>query len=863
MIRTPDQRLRVFVSSTLQEVAEERAAARAAIEHLHLVPVMFELGARPHPPADLYRAYLAQSHVFVGLYWERYGWVAPDMEISGLEDEWVLAADHPKLVYIKDSDRREPRLEQLIDRIRDDNSTSYRSFSTPDELRELLLDDLAVLLSERFEHDTPPAPVPGPHPAPLRVAPNPPSPIVGRALELAALEELLDPADTRLVTITGPGGSGKTRLAIELASRLATTRGRRVAYADLTSVRSASLALPTMAAALGVQDAGGRTLVEAITTVLKDQQVLLVVDNFEHVIETAGELAQLLAVTESLQLLVTSRQPLRLRWERELPLHPLAVPDAEEQTSIDAVATSPAVQLLVERIQRVHPGFLLDEATVDAVSEIVRRLDGLPLALELAAARMRLLQPADLLRRLSRPLDVLEASSPDRPERHQTLRTTISWSHDHLDDDERRVFRRLGVFAGGAGIEAVEAICACDDLDRGRVLEVVEGLVDKSLVVALEHPSTGSRVTMLETIREFAVEQLLAAGEVEGTWDRHLAYHCDLAERAWTGFWTSEMPAWLRQIEREQDNLRTALDHATGAGDPILGLRLGASLWPFWDVRGQYREGERRLRELLERAPDEPSLERGRALNARGWLVALQGDFESALVLMDDGLPMVRASGNLHRLAWSLAELGNIAFSLGDAESTERLFAETLELAGQLDDTFLIGFGHFGLAYAAFLRGDLDGMSARLAQSLELTRLVIQPWGIAWAQFSVGIVAIMQGDTHGAVAPVTESLTLRWSILDARGLAESVQVLATLASAHGEAEWSALLHGAAELQRDANGLTILPFLRPLHDESVARLRTQLDEGELERCWGLGRTMPLEKLVVEAAARAESHLADPA
>jgi predicted ATPase len=866
MIRTPDQRLRVFVSSTLQEVADERAAARAAIEHLHLVPVMFELGARPHPPAELYRAYLAQSHVFVGLYWERYGWVAPDMEISGLEDEWVLAADHPKLVYIKHSEQREPRLEQLIDRIREDNSTSYRAFSTPDELCELLLDDLAVLLSERFESvaevssrsDAPAGSASSSRPAesPLRAVPNPPSPIVGRDVELAELEQLVLRESTRMVTITGPGGSGKTRLAIEVAERLEARHGLRVAFADLTGVRSADLALPTMAAALGIQDAGERTLVEAIATVLRDRPAWLVVDNFEHVIDTAGDLAQILAATDELQLLVTSRQPLRLRWEHEFPLLPLQVPDPVEQRSVDAVLASPAVQLLVERIQRVHPHFVLGADNVDAVAEIARRLDGLPLALELAAARMRVLQPADLLRRLGRRLDVLEASGPDRPVRHHALRSTIAWSHDHLDERERVVFRRMGVFAGGAGIEAVEAICAADDLARDEVLDVIEDLVDKSLLVSAEDQAGGVRLSMLETIREFAVEQLVAAGEGESTWDRHLAWHCELAERAWDGFWGSDMPDWLRRIEREQDNLRSALDHAVGAGDPTLGLRLGASLWPFWDVRGQYKEGERRLDEVLVRASPEPSPERGRALNARGWLIALQGDFDTAMVLMDEGLPMVRAAGDDHRLAWSLAEQGNIAFSLGRIEQTEQLFADSLAIARRLDDVFLIGLGHFGLAYAAFLRGDLESMSRHLDESLALTRRVIQPWGIAWAQFSRGIMSIMLGDTLAAVAPVTESLELRWSISDQRGLAESVQLLATLASAHGEMDWSALLHGAAELQREAVGLTILPFLRPLHDDSVERLGAHFDAAELARRWTLGRDLPFEKLVPEAVARAD-------
>lgn len=857
MIRTPDQRLRVFVSSTLQEMAPERAAAKEAITRLRLVPVMFELGARPHPPSELYRAYLEQSHIFVGLYWERYGWVAPDMDISGLEDEWILAANHPKLVYIKEPvNDREPRLVELLDRIREDGSTSYRSFRDSDELRELLQDDLAVMLSERFESVEETASSPASVRAePVHDVPRPPTPMIGREPEIATITDLLSREDTRLVTICGSGGSGKTRLAVELATLARDELGWRVAYADLTGLRSSSLVMPTIAGALGIQDAGDRTLVEAIASVIDGTRVLLVVDNFEHVIDTAPDIAEVLAATTCLKILVTSRQALRLRWEHEFPLHPLPVPDPQQQSTPDAVGASPAVDLLVERVQRVRPGFRLDETNFEAVAEIARRLDGLPLALELAAARMRLLGPKELLDRLERRLDALGGPTADLPDRHRTLRATIHWSHDHLSDEEQRVFRRLGVFAGGATYEAVEAVCTGDDVAPYSLLDIVESLVDKSLLTTSTEGPT--RVGMLETIREFAVEQLVEAGEAEATWDRHLRWFTRVAESAWDGFWSNRMADFLADVERELDNLRSALDHASGAGDPLLGLRLGASLWPFWDVRGMYREGERRLRELLEIAPDTPSVQRGRALSAQGWMVALTGDFERAKDLMEAGLPMVREHGSPRQLAWALAEEGNVAFSLGEAELCGRLFDESLEIARGLDDVFLVGLGLFGQAYTAFLLGDLDTMAAKLDESLDLTRLVIQPWGIAWAQFSRGILAIMLGDTVAAVPRVTESLQLRWQMRDARGMTESIQILATLASANGELEWSALLHGAAELQREANGLTILPFLRPLHDESVARLHEGLGEAQTAELWLLGRAMPLEKLVPEALARAQS------
>jgi non-specific serine/threonine protein kinase len=411
------------------------------------------------------------------------------------------------------------------------------------------------------------------------------------------------------------------------------------------------------------------------------------------------------------------------------------------------------------------------------------------------------------------------------------------------------------VFGGGAGLEAIEAVCAADDIDPATVLDIVAGLVDKSLLVsAADLGQSATRFYLLATVREFAVEQLLAAGDVERTFDRHLSWYGALTARAWQGIWSTDMAAWLDGLEVEQDNVRIALDHAAGAGDPEIGLAIAGSLWPFWDIRGHYREGETLVRRALQRAPSRERASYGRALSSVGWLVALMGDFEQAMALMSEGVPLVRAHGDDRQLAWSLGEQGNVAFSLGLTDDADRQFTEVVELARGLDDKFLIGFGLFGLAYVELLRGDLDAMRSTLEESLELTRFVAQPWGIAWAEFSLGVVSIMNGDTRTAATQITESLGQRWSIRDARGLAESLQVLAALASEHGELEWSAHLHGAAELQREANGLTILPFLRPMHDESVARLRSALDEATLEDRWQHGRTTPLEKTVREALDR---------
>jgi predicted ATPase len=855
VIRTPDQRLRVFVSSTLQELAAERAAAQEAIDRLHLAPVMFELGARPHPPRDLYRAYLEQSHVFVAIYWERYGWIAPDMDISGLEDEWRSAGSLPKLIYIKEpAPGREDRLNAMLDEIRDDSSMSYRRFSTPEELRELLENDLALMLSERFESVAAPDPDPAPVAPVLRSClPRPPSPLIGRDVELATLRELLGRDDTRLVTITGVGGSGKTRLALEVAEELA--RDSQACFVDLSGLRTADMVLRTIAASVGVRDSGSRSLIEGIASVLDDRFLVLVIDNLEHVIDAAVELGDLLAATQRLKLLVTSRQALHLRWEHEFPLQPLQLPTTDTNGT-DAIASAAAVDLFVDRARRVRPTFQLTDENAATIAEITRQLDGLPLALELAAARLRVLSPDDLLARLEHRLDALAASAPDAPVRHRTLREAISWSYELLSDEEQRVFRRLGVFGGGARLDAIEAVCTADDIDRAAVLDIVASLVDKSLLVSaadLGHSET--RFFVLATVREFAVEQLLAAGDLVETFDRHLTWCAGLVARAWPEYWAHDMAVWLDRVEAEQDNLRIAFDHADGAGDPAVGLDMASVLWPFWDIRGHYREGEQLVRRALSRSPSTASAAYGRSLNAHGWLLALMGDFEQAMVLMEEGVSIVRGHGDALQLAWSLGEQGNVAFSLGRTEDADRLFSESLSLAVRHADAYLQGFALFGLAYVGLLRGDLDEMRSRLDQSLELTRYVIQPWGIAWGEFSLGVVSFMTGEIERAVVHVTESLEQRWSIRDTRGLTESLQVLASLASAVGDDEWSARLHGAAELQREASGLTILPFLRPMHDESVARLHAALEPASFDELWQAGRATPLEKVVREAAERA--------
>jgi predicted ATPase len=648
-IRTPDQRVRVFISSTLGELADERRAARAAVEQLRLTPIMFELGARPHPPRALYRSYLAQSDVFVGIYWQRYGWVAPDMDISGLEDELLLSAGMPRLVYVKrPAPEMEPRLAEVLRSLEGDGGPSYKPFTTPDELRELLLDDLALLLTERFhpERRTPSA---AREPSNL---PAPTSSFVGRGTELAQLDALLADTPARLVTLVGPGGTGKTRLAIEAARAAASRFADGVVFVDLAAERDPDGVLAAIARALPGSGGPGGSPLERLVQDVADREVLLVLDNLEQVIAVGSAIVEVLERCPRVRVLVTSREALRVSAEHVMPVPVLSVPAPGGAASLEDVLRSEAGQLFVDRAVAVGAGFqpLPDDAA--DLAAICRRLDGLPLAIELAAAQVRLLSIQELRDALDERLDVLTGGSRDRPGRQRTLRATIEWSEELLTDDERTVLHLLSLFSDARLVDVDETLRTLPDLVDLDVVGSIGGLVDKSLVRVTPGSDRRPRFSMLQTIQAYAAEQLATRPDLASPARRaHAERYRAVAVELRRDLERAERAAVLARLGDELGNLRSAWAHWAEQGDIAALDDLLGPLWGYYEARGDYRAtvelGEDLLRvlaqlpETRERRHDELVL---RAALARTNL-AVQGFSPEAEQTVTEVLELLEGSG--------------------------------------------------------------------------------------------------------------------------------------------------------------------------------------------------------------------------
>jgi predicted ATPase len=837
VIRTPDQRLRVFISSTLEELAPERRAAREAVEHLRLTPVLFELGARPHPPRDLYRAYLDQSHVFVGIYGRQYGWVAPGESISGLEDEYQLSGYRPKLIYIKGTPaERDRRLDELLDRIRNEGVASYREFSTADELRELMENDLAVLLTERFEqlatsHE----------PAPTNV-PVPRNPLVGRDRELALACELLRREHAHLVTLTGPGGCGKSRLGLQVALELLDHFEDGTFLVMLESISHPVQVVPAIAEVLGVREIPGKPRFDSLCDHLGDSHALLLLDNFEHVVSEAPTISMLLERCPELAVLATSRTPLRVRGERELPIPPLETPVAFD-ADLPSLSQYAAVALFIQRAQGAQARLTVTDENAPAIAEICHRLDGLPLAIELAAARLKILSPEALLGRLASRFEVLQGGTRDLPERHRTLRGAIDWSHDLLDEAERRIFRRLAVFAGGSILEAAEAVCAEEDDPGTATLDVIASLLDSSMLTTSAAEGGDVRIGMLDTIRAYAAERLLESGETQRIRRNHAEYYCVLCEEARPHLVGPDEPRWADRLRAERDNLRLALGWSV-ENDVELGLRLARSLFRFWEAHNMIVEGHRWLMALLAR-PSPPSHTRGAVLHSAAAFGCYLGDYDAARGHVSEALDIFERLGDERGVATALNELGVLASYEGDFAEARRLLEESLAIKRTLGDDWLMANAFVNLGNVAGWGGD-HALGYQLhTESLALFEKAGERMGVAIANHNLASAAMHLGRLAEALERHVASLRLFDEVGDKDGCAESAEGLAMLANAHGERALAARLFGLGSRLREESGTQSPATQRAELERELDITRERLDQATFDTEWQAGHETSVE------------------
>ena len=652
-------------------------------------------------------------------------------------------------------------------------------------------------------------------PSPLRGGGMPAQPgvLVGRSAEVRWIRERLRSDDTRLLTLVGPAGTGKTRLAIEVAGEVADAFPDGVYFVDLSPLRDEALLASAIAQVLDVRAQSERPLVDVLKVYLAQRRILLLLDNFEQLLPAAPLLTDLLQASTALTLLVTSRSPLHLRWEQEFAVSPLAVPPLTPLPPPATLAGIGSVALFIQRTQRVDPTFRLDEINARAVAEICVRLDGLPLAIELAAARARVLPPQPLLNRLDRRLSLLEGGGPDQPARQRTLRGAIDWSYNLLSSDEQALFRRLGVFTGGFAFEAVPDVCDPGTLLAFEALAGIESLVDKSLV-RQERSGLGGvtdvRFGMLETIREYALERLAISGEAAATRRRHAEYYLGGAEVVFAQLKNTQLAAWLHSIAIENDNIRAALTWCQEHSEPELGLRAARLLALFWTVRGQITEGRARLNGLLGVSGAAPGVLRAQALYALGTMALSQSDLAGARHLFEEGLAIGRELHDPAALLGPLSGIGAVAMQQGDNDLASEALEEVLAIQTQLQDGIGMGETLNSLANLAHMRGDLVATRALYERAIVVNREF--GYRVDVVMHNLGVLAEEQGDLEGARRHFEESVALKRVLGDSLGLALSLAKLGEVIGTQGDIRLAHQLLGeSVSLQRELGDVQRMAF----------------------------------------------------
>jgi predicted ATPase/transcriptional regulator with XRE-family HTH domain len=683
--------------------------------------------------------------------------------------------------------------------------------------------------------------------------PVPADQLIGREREVEALSTLLEDPGGGLVTLTGPGGVGKTRLALEVASRLSGAFPGGVAVVPLAAIRDASLVLPTIAQALGVRETADRSPEEALAVALRGRRALLVLDNLEQVLDAGPALGRLLAASPELRLLVTSRVPLRIGGEQRYPVPPLATPDLTPANS-DVLADNPAMRLFAQRARQVRPDFALTPDNADAVAMICRRLDGLPLAIQLAAARVAVLPPSALLLRLEHTLPLLSGGPRDQPARLQTMREAIAWSYDLLPPAAQLLFRQLAVFAGGFSLDAAAAVSQSEGASDVSVFEGISELVEASLLQAEDRPGGEPRFSLLETIREYGVEQLAAKGEEEQTRERHAAWLLAVAEAAEPQLFQAEQQTWWSRLEAELPNIRAALAWFEQTGDAERAQRLAAALTPFNWMRGYLREGQDWLHRALAIPGETSAASHAWALCASGTLTWFRGDNEAARALAEQALALSRAGDFALGMALSYHVLAMTAMMQGNLEQALVLGEEGIAREREVAESHWLAILLADMGTVAMLHGDDDQGRAWSAEGLALNRTLGNRWTIGIHLSDLGVVAHGRGDLAEAARLYAESARLFRDIGDIWYIASPLAGLAAIAVTQDRPETAARLLGVAMALREASGSTVWSTERERDQQTVTLARAALGEERYAQALEAGRALLLTQAVEEAIAR---------
>ena len=697
------------------------------------------------------------------------------------------------------------------------------------------------------------------------------APIVGREKEIVEIKDILSSNDARLLTLTGIGGTGKTTLAKAAARKLLTQFADGVFFIELGTITNPELVAATIAQPLGVKEAGGKPIPEALKDYLREKQILLVIDNFEQVLPAAPQIAEMLVAASRLKVLVTSRALLHLSAEQEYVVPPLAVPENAARISLGELSKYEAIKLFVERARVVKPNFFLTEENARSVADICSRLDGLPLAIELAAARVKILTPQAILPRLEKRLKLLTGGARDLPARQQTMRGAVEWSYDLLDEDEKILFCQLSVFAGGFTLEAAETVVEKETRRKGEeeivsdtqsvsssphllvsfsVLDGITSLIDHSLLVQKEQADGDSRFRMLELVREYAFETLEAGNREEAMRRSHAEYYLSLGEEAEQHLKGADSVKWLNRLEDEHDNLRAALRWSLD-NDPETGARLAAAIRLFWFLHSHLTEGNGWLKAALERGSDVSTADvRFKLLNVLGTLTRFQGDYETARKVYEEGLALGREANDLRQIAESSSGLGLVVYQQGDSAAARKYIEEGLAISRKLNDKFGIAAYLNSLGDIARTEGDDAAARPLFEEALAVSRQLGNKQFVSAILTNLGAVTFAEGDLTAACANFTEALESARELENRVAISYSLDGFAALAAERGNAEIAAKLAGAAEQLRESIGFEIEPADSRFRDAYLSKLRVP-DEAAFTKSIAQGRKLKMEEVLALA------------